>query len=117
MTRNAFAVLCVTLSCVPEGWFSIYKCALTLELVRFVQILMETVMITRLTRLDKGIWIKGAFAAATMSAVMSCAVTFFLVGMPVKPVENAVNNAISGGISGFISALIATAMYLKAIQK
>jgi hypothetical protein len=68
-------------------------------------------------RLDKGAWIEGAFAAATMSGVISWAVTYFLVGMPVQPVENAVNNAISGGISGFISALIATAMYLKAIQK
>ena len=74
-------------------------------------------MITKPMGLDKVAWIKGACAAAAMSAGMSCVVTYFLVGMPAQPLVNAVNNAISGGVSGFISALIATAMYLKAMQK
>ena len=67
-------------------------------------------------RLEKGAWIKGAVAVATMSAFISYGITFYLVGMPGQAVENAVNNAISGGMSGLISALITTAMYLKVTQ-
>ncbi len=68
-------------------------------------------------QLDKAEWLKGAVIAATFSAAMSYGVTFFLVGMPAQPVENAVNNAISGGISAFMSALLATAVYVKTIKK
>ena len=67
-------------------------------------------------RLDKGAWVRGAVAAATFSAGISFSVTYFMIGMPARVMENALNNALSGGISAFISALVATAMYVKTLK-
>lgn len=71
----------------------------------------------KLLKLRKAEWLKGAVFAAVISAMMSCCVTYFVVGMPGHETANAINNALSGGVSGFMSALVATAAYLKAIRK
>lgn len=64
-------------------------------------------------KIDKLELIKGAFFGGIVSALMSYVITFYVIGMPAKPMENAVNNAISGGMSAFMNALVVTVIYVK----
>jgi hypothetical protein len=65
------------------------------------------------TKLEKVPWIRGAIFATIGSGLANYGINYYVIGMPVHPVQNAFNNAVSGGISALISSLLAVFVYLK----
>ena len=54
--------------------------------------------------------IKSGAMGAFMGLVMSALITFYLVPMPLTPVQNAIGNGISGLISGFMGGFMGVYM-------